>query len=146
MEIEEEQVVAMAESMSETEGATAGRRAAQHLTDVERQQLGKALLSRCHLFASEKGYLGRMSLVQHHINTGDHPAVKQRVQRYLAARMEEEWRLLEDMLAIWIIQESTSAWSSPTVLVKKKDGSTRFVSITRDSTRSPRWMHTPYHT
>ena len=64
--------------------------------------------------------------MQHQINTGDHPAVKQRVRRYPAARREEERKLVEDMLAIGIIQESNSTWSSPTVLVKKKDSSTRF--------------------
>ena len=34
--------------------------------------------------------------------------------------------MVEDMLAIGIIQESISVWSSPTVLVKKKVGMTRF--------------------
>ena len=60
------------------------------------------------------------------IHTADQPAIKQRVRRYLASRREEERQLVEDMLAIGIIQESNSAWSSPTVLVKKKDGTTRF--------------------
>ena len=78
-----------------------------------------------------------MSLVQHQINTGDHPAVKQRVRRYPAARSEEERRLVEDMLAIMIIQESNSARSSP----KAAHSS---VSCTRDSTRPSRWTHTPY--
>ena len=59
---------------------------------------------------------------QHQIHTGDQPAIKQQVRRYPAARREEERQLVEDMQAIGIIQESNSAWSSPTVLVKKKDG------------------------
>ena len=73
VEIEGEQVVAMAERVSETGGMDTGtteggrdgmvRRAAQHLTDVEHQQLEVVLLSRRHLFASEKGDLGRTSLV-----------------------------------------------------------------------------------
>ena len=42
------------------------------------------------------------------------------------AGQEEERQLIEDMLAIGIIQESNSAWSSRTVLVKKKDGTTQF--------------------
>ena len=54
------------------------------------------------------------------------PAIKQRVRRYPAARREEERQLVEDMLAIGIIQESNSTRSSPTVQVKKKDGTTRF--------------------
>ena len=77
-----------------------------------------------HLFVKGKGDLGRTDIVQHQIHTGDQPAVKQRVRRYPAARREEEQQLVEDMLAIGIIQESNSAWSSTTVLVKKKDGTT----------------------
>ena len=50
---------------------------------------------------------------------GDHLAVKQLVCRYVAAHREEERKLVDDMLAIRIIHESSSLWSSPTVLVKK---------------------------
>ena len=84
------------------------------------------MAARRHLFATEKGDLGRTDIVQHQIHTGDQPAIKQRVRRYPAARREEERQLVEDMLAIRIIQESNSAWSSPTVLVKRNDGTTRF--------------------
>ena len=79
-----------------------------------------------HLFAAGKGDLGQTDIVKHQLNTGDQPAIKQRVRRYPAARREEERQLVEDMLAIGIIQESNSTWSSPTILVKKKDGTTRF--------------------
>ena len=128
-------------------------RAAPHLTDEKCQQLRAVMAARKHLFAAGKGDLGRTDIVQHQIHTGDPPAIKQRVRRYPAARRQEERQLpkqhsmwapvgpqlgkdwgpfgnaawvVEDMLAIGIIQESNSAWSSPTVLVKKKDGTTRF--------------------
>ena len=137
--IEQNEVVAMAEYVLAGPGTNPGNdrddrdevnglveRAAPHLTDKERQHLRAAMAARKHLFAAGKGDLGRTDIVQHQINTGDQPAIKQRVRRYPAARREEERQLVEDMLAIGIIQESNSAWSSPTVLVKKKDGTTRF--------------------
>ena len=71
-------------------------------------------------------YLGQTDIIQHQIHKVDQPAIKQRVRPYPAAHREEERQLVEDMLAIGIIQESNSAWRSPTVLVKKKDGMTRF--------------------
>ena len=137
--IEQNEVVAMAEYIMAGPGTNPGsdqddrdelnglvERAAPHLTDEECQQLRAAMAARKHLFAAGKGNLGRTDIVQHQIHTGDQPAIKQRASRYLAARREEERQLVEDMLAIRIIQESNSAWSSPTVLVKKMDGTTRF--------------------
>ena len=137
--IEKDEVVAMAESVLAEPGASSENdqddtdevnglveQAAPHLTGEECRQLQAAMAARKHLFAKGKGDLGRTDIVQHQIHTGDQPAIKQRVRRYPTARREEEWQLVEDMLAIGIIQESNSAWSSPTVLVKKKDGPTRF--------------------
>ena len=137
--IEQDEVVAMAECVLAGPGASPGNdrddrdevnglveRAAPHLTDEECQQLQAVMAARKHLFAKGKGDLGWTNIVQHQIHTGDQPAIKQRVRRYPAARREEERQLVENMLAIGIIQESNIAWSSPTVLVKKKDGTTRF--------------------
>ena len=102
------------------------RRAAPHLNEEECRQLQAAMMARQQMFAAGKGDLGRTDIVQHQINTGDHPLIKKRVRRYLAARREEERKLVQDMLEIGIIQESSSAWSSLTVLIKKKDRTTRF--------------------
>ena len=137
--IDKDEVVALAECVLAEPGASAGgdrdvgdevnglvERASPHLTREECRQWQTAMAARKHLFAKGKGDLGRTDIVQHQIHTGDQPAIKQRVRRYPAARREEERQLVEDMLAIGIIQESNSAWSSPTVLVKKKDGTTRF--------------------
>ena len=139
IQIDKDEVVAMAECVLAEPGASAGNdrcngdevnglveRASPHLTSEECWQLQTAMAARKHLFAKGKGDLGRTDIVQHQIHTGDQPAIKQRVRRYPAAHREEERQLVEDMLAIGIIQESNSAWSSPIVLVKKKDGTTRF--------------------
>ena len=66
------------------------------------------MAARKHLLAEGKGDLGRTDIVQHQIHTGDQPAIKQQVRRYPAARREEERQLVEDLLAIGIIQESNS--------------------------------------
>ena len=139
IQLDGDEVVALAECVLAGPGASVGsdrdigdevnglvERASLHLTREECRQLQMAMAARKHLFAKGKGDLGRTDIVQHRIHTGDQPAIKQRVRRYPAARREEERQLVEDMLAIGIIQESNSAWSSPTVLVKKKDGTTRF--------------------
>jgi hypothetical protein len=61
----------------------------------------------------------------HHIETDGAP-VKQRPHRLPHSQMETIDNEIEQMLKARIIEPSDSPWSSPIVLVKKKDGGTRF--------------------
>ncbi|GBN22874.1 Transposon Ty3-I Gag-Pol polyprotein [Araneus ventricosus] len=65
-------------------------------------------------------------MTQHRINTGNHPPIKQYSRRLPLAKKEEAERLVKEMVDNGIIEESSGPWASPIVLVKKKDGSTRF--------------------
>ena len=70
--------------------------------------------------------LGRTSLVEHSINTGDHLPIKQlprRIPYFLNAKVSQH---VEEMLEQNMITLSHSPWASPVVLVIKKDGSTCF--------------------
>ena len=72
----------------------------------------------CLLFSDDQ--LGRTSLVQHVIETGDAAPIKQRPYRTSPESKQEIDRQVNDILERGIIQESVSPWSSPVVLVKKK--------------------------
>lgn len=69
---------------------------------------------------------GRTTLTYHHINTGDTAPIKQLPRRVPIAKKKEMEDLISDMSQRNVIQPSQSPWSSPVVLVRKKDGSTRF--------------------
>ena len=85
-------------------------------------------LFRCYrdVFAFSGDQLSKTSLVQHVIDTGDAMPIKQRPYR-TSPRCKQEINLqVDDMLQKGIIREPVSPWSSPVVLVKKKNGSFRF--------------------
>ena len=60
------------------------------------------------------------------INTGDAFPVCQHPRRLSFVQQEEAIRAVEEMHAQGIIEPSLSPWTSPVVLVNKKDGGTRF--------------------
>ncbi|GBM26710.1 hypothetical protein AVEN_19515-1, partial [Araneus ventricosus] len=78
------------------------------------------------LFSTCDADVGRCNMTQHRINTGDYPPIKQYPRRLPLARKEEAEHLVKEMVDNGIIEESSGPWASPIVLVKKKDGSTRF--------------------
>ncbi|UYV63183.1 K02A2.6-like [Cordylochernes scorpioides] len=78
------------------------------------------------VFSSGDGNLGRTDLVQHRIYTGDARPIRQPPRRLPMAKQEEVTGLLRKMKRDGIIEKSNGPWSSPVVLVTKKDGTTRF--------------------
>ena len=96
------------------------------LTEVEARVAIDRLHSVQSAFSAPGEPLGRTDRVRHKVDTGDVPPVKLPYRRLPIAKksaMEEE---VDSMLRENIIQPSESPWSSPVVMVTKKDGSCRF--------------------
>ncbi|GFW04409.1 retrovirus-related Pol polyprotein from transposon 17.6 [Trichonephila clavipes] len=78
------------------------------------------------VFYRNSSDIGHTTVTQHRIDTADHPPIKQHPRRLPFAKQEEVGTLLREMQENDIIEPSSSPWASPIVLVRKKDGSTRF--------------------
>ena len=95
--------------------------------DAEQQeQVKHMLLTMQGAFAKSKDDLGRTSIVQHRISTGDAVPIKQPTRRRPISQKAAEREEIAAMLEKGVIEPSMSPWASPVVLVTKKDGSLRF--------------------
>ena len=98
----------------------------ERLTSVEASQFASLLCKYQDVFARSSDDLGCTDRVKHTINTGAAHPIRQPVRRMPYGKREIERKEVEKMLEKGIIEPSNSPWSSPIVLVGKKDGSTRF--------------------
>lgn len=69
---------------------------------------------------------GRTGAAQHRIDTGNAAPIKQQPRRFPLTKRNKVGQMIQDMQQQDVIKPSSSPWVSPVVLVKKRDGSTRF--------------------
>ena len=84
------------------------------------------------VFALKNNELGCTDIVQHQIKTGDTRPIKKPSHRVSPAKIPIIQEELKSILEKGVIQPSTSPYSAPIVLQKKKDGSWRFFVDFRD--------------
>ena len=84
------------------------------------------LISRDKIFSKGDNDLGAFAAVKHHIDTGNPKPIKQRIIRTPLGYANEDQEHLEKLLKAGVIEPSSSAWASPSVLVRKRDGSVRW--------------------
>ena len=98
----------------------------EDITDQEKEKLLALLELHTDVIGGDND-LGCTKVLHHNIdNTGNASPIQRPVQRLSLPVKEEVKKLLEEMLQKDVVSPSTSPWASPVVLVRKKDGSTRF--------------------
>ncbi|XP_046608730.1 uncharacterized protein LOC124299517 [Neodiprion virginianus] len=73
--------------------------------------------------------IGATDLATHHIDVGDHPAIRQQAYRVSPKIQEAIDEEVDKMLANGIIEPSHNEWASPIVMVKNQMAPTVFVLI-----------------
>ena len=78
------------------------------------------------IFALKGEPLGRTGIVKHEINVDNKPPIRQAPRRIPIHQVDTVETAMKEMQDAGVIRPSESPWASPIVLVKKKDGTTRF--------------------
>ncbi|CAG2204440.1 unnamed protein product [Mytilus edulis] len=97
-----------------------------NLDKDQKEKFRDLLIEYSDIFSKSSEDIGLTDLVEHTINTGNNPPVRQRPRRIPLARMKDAEAEIQKMVKQDIIEPSTSPWNSNIVLVKKSDGSWRF--------------------
>ena len=96
------------------------------LSEEQRSAFHSFLAGFHDVFSLGDGERGETSLTEMSIDTGDSTPKRIPARRMPLAVRREVSKQLKNMQEAGVIQPSTSPWSSPVVMVKKKDGSQRF--------------------
>jgi hypothetical protein len=96
------------------------------LTADENDELKNLLGKYNDLFRESNTNLSSTTEVRHKINTANHSPVHAHPHRVSPAQRAQIKEQVEELSRQGVIEPSSSPWSSPVVIIKKKDGSPRF--------------------
>ena len=111
------------------------------LSITEKKEVFQVISEFADVFALTPAELGHTEQVQHIIDTGDYPLIKQLPHQTSFALRKLTEEMIANIVEEGIVKPSSSPWASPVVLVAKKDSSIGFCvdyhwlnSITRKDT------------
>ena len=101
-------------------------RSCARLNEQQGKQVNELILEYQDVFSRNDMDIGKTDLVKHSISTGDSRPIRQPYRRLPIWQQQEAETQIKEMLEKGVIEKSNSPWAFPIVLVKKKDGTTRF--------------------
>ena len=136
--------VQVKEVLTKSETSTRKQKLAELLAEVgptlkwqDKDSLHQLLLDQHQAFAVDEGERGDTDLVRMSIDTGDASPRKQPLRRTPFAARREVASQLQKMQSQGVIRPSASPWSSPVVLVRKKNGSLRSLNAVTKTDQFP---------
>ncbi|UYV78077.1 hypothetical protein LAZ67_16000034, partial [Cordylochernes scorpioides] len=96
------------------------------LSEEQQSQILSILKRYEKIFDKNNEPVKQTSVTKHKIETGNHQPIKHRPYRVSPTERQAIQTEVDKMLDAGIIRHSESPWSSPVILVKKKDGNWRF--------------------
>ncbi len=119
----------------------------EDITTQEREELAVAIYEYRYVFSSGQEDMVQTDLVTHTIDTGEHRPIRLPPRQLSITKQDVEKAEVQKMLDRGVIEPCQDSWSSPVVIVTKKDGSTRFCmdyrkvnEVTRKDTYPLRWI------
>lgn len=118
-------------SMNIKETSNTNTQETTHLTpyqnlNTSQRTVVDSIIDRFKAISYEQKGLGRTSMIEHRINTGIVPPIRQRYYRMSPEKNRIINEQVDEMLQLDVIEPCESSWSSPILVVDKKDGKPRF--------------------
>lgn len=94
--------------------------------DDSQKSIADNIISQFHDVSTEVKGLGRTPLISQRIDTGDAPPIRQRYYRMSPEKQRILTEQVDEMLSLDVVEPCESEWSSPVLIVYKKNGQPRF--------------------